>query len=196
MTLWSRIRAAVRRPLLAARATKNVATETLLAARVVLLGTPIDERVAEEVIAKLLYLENEDPAAPVTLFIDSPGGAVTPCIAIHDTLRKLRAPVSTHCIGRANGVAALLLAAGTRGLRFAAPHATVLLTPVEMRPGSVERLDKAFDTVFGRLSAATGLSRGTLERFVVEGRPLDGAEAKAAGFFDDVVVLRANAAAR
>lgn len=91
----------------------------LLRDRIVFLGTPIDDEVADLVIAQLLFLEEEDDERDISLYINSPGGAVTAGLAVYDTIREhLRPDVTTICLGQASGLAALLLAAGTRGKRF------------------------------------------------------------------------------
>src|SRR5579884_3479469 len=91
----------------------------LLRDKIIFIGTPIDDNVANLVTAQLLFLEAEDPEKDVSLYINSPGGVVTAGMAIYDTMQFIRPDVATICIGQAASVAALLLAAGTRGKRFA-----------------------------------------------------------------------------
>src|SRR5579884_1983875 len=93
----------------------------LLRDNIIFIGTPIDDNVANLVTAQLLFLEAEDPEKDVSLYINSPGGVVTAGMAIYDTMQFIRPDVATICIGQAASVAALLLAAGTRGKRFALP---------------------------------------------------------------------------
>ena len=99
----------------------------LLKDRIILLGTEIDDAVAEIVCAELLFLEGQDPARPISLYINSPGGSVTAGLAIYDTMRFVAAPVSTLCYGMAASMAAFLLAAGSKGMRYALPHSTVMI---------------------------------------------------------------------
>ncbi len=99
----------------------------LLKDRIIFLGTPIDDIVANTVIAQLLFLEADDPDKDIYLYINSPGGIVTAGLAIYDTMNYIKSPVSTICIGQAASMAALLLAAGTKSKRFSLPHARVMI---------------------------------------------------------------------
>jgi len=99
----------------------------LLRDNIIFIGTPIDDNVANLVTAQLLFLEAEDPEKDVSLYINSPGGVVTAGMAIYDTMQFIRPHVATICIGQAASIAALLLAAGTAGKRFALPNSRVLI---------------------------------------------------------------------
>src|ERR1700686_2882002 len=99
----------------------------LLKDRIVFIGTPIDDQVANLVVAQLLYLQSEDPDKEISLYINSPGGHVTAGLAIYDTMQYIRPPVSTICLGMAASMAAVLLAGGAHGLRYALPHANILI---------------------------------------------------------------------
>ena len=99
----------------------------LLRERIIFLGDAIEDHVANLVIAQLLFLESEDPEKDIFLYINSPGGVVTSGLAIYDTMQYLRAPVSTICIGMAASMAAVLLAAGTKGKRYALPHSRIMI---------------------------------------------------------------------
>jgi ATP-dependent Clp protease, protease subunit len=99
----------------------------LLRDNIIFIGTPIDDNVANLVTAQLLFLEAEDPEKDVSLYINSPGGVVTAGMAIYDTMQFIRPHVATICIGQAASIAALLLAAGTPGKRFALPNSRVLI---------------------------------------------------------------------
>jgi ATP-dependent Clp protease protease subunit len=99
----------------------------LLKERIVFIGTPIDDQVANLVVAQLLYLQSEDPEKEISLYINSPGGHVTAGLAIYDTMQYIGPPVSTICIGMAASMAAVLLAGGAHGLRYALPHANILI---------------------------------------------------------------------
>jgi ATP-dependent Clp protease, protease subunit len=97
----------------------------LLRERIVMLNMPINDQVANVIISQLLYLDREDPDKDVSLYIHSPGGVVTAGLAIYDTMQLIRPEVSTICLGMAASMATILLAAGTKGKRFALPHATI-----------------------------------------------------------------------
>ncbi|GAC1657285.1 MAG: ATP-dependent Clp endopeptidase proteolytic subunit ClpP [Candidatus Dormibacteraceae bacterium] len=99
----------------------------LLKDRIVFIGTPIDDSIANLVIAQLLYLQSEDPEKDISVYINSPGGVVSAGLAIYDTMQYIRPKVSTLCIGMAYSMGAVLLCGGAPGMRFALPHANVLI---------------------------------------------------------------------
>jgi ATP-dependent Clp protease protease subunit len=99
----------------------------LLRERIIFLGTPIDDTIANLICAQMLFLESEDPDKDINLYINSPGGDITGLLAIYDSMKYIKPDVSTFCFGQAASAAAVLLAAGTKGKRFALPHARVLL---------------------------------------------------------------------
>jgi ATP-dependent Clp protease protease subunit len=99
----------------------------LLKERIIFLGSPIDDNVANLVVAQLLFLEAEDSEKDINLYVNSPGGVVSSGLAIYDTMRYIKAKVSTTCVGEAASIAALLLAAGEKGKRFALPNARVMI---------------------------------------------------------------------
>jgi ATP-dependent Clp protease, protease subunit len=99
----------------------------LLRERIVFLGTPIDDGVANLIVAQLLFLRSEDPAKEIAMYINSPGGSSTAMFAIHDTMQFLGTPVATYCVGQAASAGAFLLATGSPGKRFALPNSRVLL---------------------------------------------------------------------
>jgi len=101
----------------------------LLRDRIIFIGTPIDDNIANIVVAQLLFLEHEDPERDIQLYIQSPGGHITAGLAIYDTMQFVRPDVSTICIGVAASMATVLLAAGAKGKRFALPNATIHLHP-------------------------------------------------------------------
>lgn len=102
----------------------------LLKERIIFLGEPIDDHVANLVIAQLLFLEAEDPKKEIKMYVNSPGGSVTAALAIYDTMQYVKSDVATICIGQAASAAAVLLAAGTRGKRYALPNSRVLIHQV------------------------------------------------------------------
>jgi len=99
----------------------------LLKDRIIFLGGGIDDDLANLIIAQLLFLESEDPEKDIHLYVNSPGGLVTSGLAIYDTIQYLKTPVSTICVGQAASMGAVLLAAGTKGKRFALPHARIMI---------------------------------------------------------------------
>lgn len=99
----------------------------LLKDRIIMLGTPIDDTVANVIVAQLLFLESDDPEKPINVYINSPGGSVTAGLAIYDTMQYVRPPVSTICVGQAASMGALLLLAGEKGRRFALPNSRVMI---------------------------------------------------------------------
>ncbi|MBG0777191.1 MAG: ATP-dependent Clp endopeptidase proteolytic subunit ClpP [Desulfovibrionaceae bacterium] len=99
----------------------------LLKDRIILLGTPIDDHIASLICAQLLFLESENPEKEINLYINSPGGVVTAGMAIYDTMQYISAPVATLCLGQAASMAALLLAAGESGMRYALPNSRILI---------------------------------------------------------------------
>lgn len=99
----------------------------LLKERIIFIGTPIDDMVANAVVAQLIFLEYEDPEKDITIYINSPGGSVSAGLAIYDTMAHVRPDVSTICVGSAASMGAVLLAAGTKGKRYILPHSRVMI---------------------------------------------------------------------
>lgn len=99
----------------------------LLKDRIVFVGTPIDDTIANLIIAQILFLQMEDPAKDINVYIHSPGGSVTAGLAIYDTMQFVKCDVSTYCLGQAASMGALLLAAGTKGKRYSLPHSRVMI---------------------------------------------------------------------
>ncbi len=99
----------------------------LLKDRIIMLGTPIDDNVANVIVAQLLFLESDDPEKPINLYVNSPGGSVTAGLAIYDTMQYVRPPVHTICVGQCASMGAVLLLAGAKGKRFALPNSRVMI---------------------------------------------------------------------
>lgn len=99
----------------------------LLKDRIVFIGTPIDDNVANVVVAQMLFLQTEDPDKDINLYINTPGGSVTAGMAIYDTMQFVKCNVTTYCLGQAASMGALLLCAGTKGKRFSLPHARIMI---------------------------------------------------------------------
>lgn len=170
----------------------------LLRERIIILGTPIDDAVANLICAQLLFLEYEDPDKDINLYINSPGGEITGLFAIYDTLKFVKPDVSTFCFGQAASAAAVLLAAGTKGKRYALPHARVLLhqpyggvggqaTDIELQAKEILRMRDllnqmmAIDT--GQL--AEKIAKDTDRDFILEAN-----EAMIYGIIDEVITTR------
>ena len=99
----------------------------LLKDRIIFIGTPIDDNVANLVVAQLLFLQSEDPEKDVNIYVNSPGGSVTAGLAIYDTMQFLQCDITTYCVGQAASMGAVLLTAGTKGKRYALPHARIMI---------------------------------------------------------------------
>ena len=131
----------------------------LLKERIVFLGMPIDDVVANLIIAQLLFLESEDPAKEIYVYVNSPGGLITSGLAIYDTMQYVKPPVATICIGQAASMGAVLLAGGAKGKRYALPHARVLIhqplggaqgqaTDIDIQAREILRMREEINTIF------------------------------------------------
>ena len=133
----------------------------LLKDRIVFLGTAIDDMVANVIIAQFLFLESEDPAKDIYFYINSPGGYITSGLAIYDTMQYVKPPVATICIGQAASMAAVLLAGGEKGKRYALPHSRVLIhqplggvqgqaTDIDIQAREILRVREEINDIFRR----------------------------------------------
>jgi ATP-dependent Clp protease protease subunit len=171
----------------------------LLKDRIIFLGTPIDDIVANTVIAQLLFLEADDPDKDIYLYINSPGGIVTAGLAIYDTMNYIKSPVSTICIGQAASMGALLLAAGAKGKRFSLPHARILIhQPMGGFQGQATDIEiharemlKMKDTLNKILADHTGQSIDKLHEDTDRDYFMSGEDAKAYGLVDEVITKKA-----
>jgi len=171
----------------------------LLKDRIIFLGTPIDDQVANLIIAQLLYLEAEDPERDISLYINSPGGSLTAGLAIYDTMQFVRPDVSTICIGEAEAIAALLLAAGAPGKRFTLPSSRMIIyqpyiygisgqaTDIRIHAEELMRLRKLVSTL---LSQHTGRTLEQIERDVERDFILTADQALAYGLVDRILTGR------
>jgi ATP-dependent Clp protease protease subunit len=167
----------------------------LLKDRIVLLGSPIDDDVANVVIAQLLFLESEDPDKDVMMYVNSPGGEVSAGLAIYDTMTCLRCPVATFCVGQAASMASLLLASGAKGKRNALPNARVMIhQPLAGVRGQVSDIEihareilKARDTINALYAQHTGQSVERIMRDTERDNFMSAGEAKAYGLIDEVL---------
>ncbi|NDD63834.1 MAG: ATP-dependent Clp endopeptidase proteolytic subunit ClpP [Acidobacteria bacterium] len=171
----------------------------LLKDNIIFIGTPIDDTVANLVVAQMLFLESEDPDREISLYINSPGGSVTAGMAIYDTMQFVRCPVTTFCIGQCASMAAVLLAAGTKGRRFALPNSRILIhqpsaggisgqaTDIKIAAEEILRLRERLNEI---LSNHTGQSIETIERDVERDRIMSASQARDYGLIDQVIKHR------
>ena len=168
----------------------------LLRERIIFLGTPIDDMVANLVVAQLLLLDSENPEKDIMLYINSPGGSVTAGFAIYDTMQHIRADVSTICLGQAASMGAFLLSSGTKGKRMALPHSRVLIhqplggaqgqaTEIQIVADQIAKTKKKLNEI---LSANTGQPLEIVEKDTDRDNYMTAEEAKAYGLIDGVVI--------
>jgi ATP-dependent Clp protease protease subunit len=170
----------------------------LLMDRIVFLGTPIDDDVANIIIAQLLFLEAENPERDVHLYINSPGGSVSAGLAIYDTMQFMQAPVNTICVGFAASMGCFLLAGGRKGRRSALPHARIMQhQPSGGIQGAAADVElQAKEIVYQRRQVNTLMARHTgrpveqIERDFDRDYYMSAAEAKAYGIIDNIVTNR------
>ncbi len=170
----------------------------LLKDRIIFIGTHIEDTLANLVIAQLLFLEADEPAQDIHIYINSPGGIVTSGLAVYDTMQYIRSDVSTICIGQAASMGALLLAAGTKGKRFALPNARIMLhQPAGGFQGQAADIDiqareilRVKDTLDQVLAGHTGQDVETIKRDTDRDFFMSGEEAKDYGIIDEVIVSK------
>ncbi|BDG04896.1 ATP-dependent Clp endopeptidase proteolytic subunit ClpP [Anaeromyxobacter oryzae] len=171
----------------------------LLKDRIVFLGTPVDDDVANVVIAQLLFLESEDPDKDINLYINSPGGSVTAGLAIYDTMQYVKPQVSTICLGQAASMGAFLLAGGAAGKRFAVPNARIMIhqlsggfqgqaSDIEIQAREALRLKAKLNEILARHTKQP-LER--IERDTDRDYFMGPGEAKEYGLIDDVITKKA-----
>jgi ATP-dependent Clp protease, protease subunit len=167
----------------------------LLKERIVILGTAIDDNLANVIVAQLLYLNSQDPKRPISMYIQSPGGVVYAGLAIYDTMQMISAPVHTVCVGFSGSMATALLTSGAKGKRFALPHATIHMHPtgggsrgytedVRIATREQERLQVQLFHLMGKHSGHTWKE---IEDFFLRDKYLSAPEAKAFGLIDEIM---------
>ena len=167
----------------------------LLQDRIIYLGTPINDSVANMIIAQLLHLESEDPDKDISIYINSPGGEITGLFAIYDTMQFIKCDVATICIGQCASAAAVLLAAGTKGKRFALPNARILIhqplggaqgqaTEIEIQAKEMLRIRAALDDL---LSEKTGQTAEKIHADTDRDYIMSAEEAKEYGMIDEIL---------
>lgn len=170
----------------------------LLKDRIIFIGTPINDEIANVVIAQLLFLESEDPEKDIHIYVNSPGGSVTSGLAIYDTIQYVKPDVSTLCVGQAASMGALLLACGTPGKRFALPHSRILIhqplggvqgqaTEIEIQAREILRLREELNNI---LSKHTKQAMKKIQQDTERDYFMGGMEAKEYGIIDEVVNYR------
>ncbi|GAB6035584.1 ATP-dependent Clp endopeptidase proteolytic subunit ClpP [Fundidesulfovibrio butyratiphilus] len=170
----------------------------LLRDRIILLGTAVDDHVANVICAQLLFLESEDPKKEISLYINSPGGSVTAGMAIYDTMQFISCPVSTLCMGQASSMGALLLTAGAKGLRYALPNSRIMIhqpsggfqgqvTDIDIHAREIIRMRERLDEI---LAKHTGMDIDRVRRDTERDHFLSSEEAKEYGIIDKVIVSR------
>jgi ATP-dependent Clp protease protease subunit len=167
----------------------------LLKDRIIFIGTPIEDEIANIIIAQLLFLAAEDPAKDINMYINSPGGVVTAGLAIYDTIQYLKAPVSTICIGQAASMGALLMTAGTKGRRYALPNARIMIhqplggaqgqaTDVEIQAREIMRMKRLVNDI---LAKHTGQPLSKIEKDTDRDFYMSAEEAVKYGLIDEVI---------
>jgi len=170
----------------------------LLKDRIVFLGTPVNDDVANVIIAQLLFLESEDPDKEIMLYVNSPGGSVTAGLAIYDTMQYVRCPVSTICLGQAASMGAVLLTAGAKGRRFALPNSRILIhqplggvhgqaTDIEIHAREILLLRERLNEM---LVKHTGQTMERIKNDTDRDFYMGSSEAKEYGIIDDVIIQR------
>ncbi|MBQ1509596.1 MAG: ATP-dependent Clp endopeptidase proteolytic subunit ClpP [Selenomonadaceae bacterium] len=167
----------------------------LLKDRIIILGGPIDDSVANSIVAQMLFLESEDPDKDIYLYINSPGGVVTAGLAIYDTMQYIKSDVSTICIGQAASMGSLLLTAGAKGKRFALPLARIMIhqplggaqgqsTDIQIQAKEILRLREVGNDI---LVKHTGQKRETIIADTERDNCMTAEDAKAYGLIDEVI---------
>ena len=170
----------------------------LLKDRIVFLGTPVDDDVANVIVAQLLFLESEDPDKDINLYINSPGGSVTAGLAIYDTMQYVKCQVSTICMGQAASMGALLLTAGAKGKRFSLPHSRIMIhqpsggfggqaSDIELHAKEILRLKAKLNEI---MQKHTGQPIERIDKDTDRDYFMGAGEAKEYGLIDEVVTKK------
>ena len=172
----------------------------LLKDRIIFIGTPIDDNIANLVIAQMLFLEAEDPDKDILLYINSPGGSITAGLAIYDTMQFIKPDVATYCIGQAASMAAVLLAAGAKGKRYSLPNSRILIhqpwmsglqgqaTDIDIHAKEILRMRERLNEI---LAQHTGQPLSRIKEDTERDYIMGASQAKEYGIIDDVLSRRA-----
>lgn len=169
----------------------------LLKDRIIFIGTPIDDNVANVVIAQMLFLQMEDVNKDINMYINTPGGVITAGMAIYDTMQFVKCEVATYCVGQAASMGAVLMAAGTKGKRFALPNARIMIhQPWGGVQGTAEDISRQTDEILrlrhnlnGILAKHTGQTAEKIKQDTDRDNFMSAMEAKEYGLIDEVVVV-------
>lgn len=167
----------------------------LLKDRIIFIGTPVDDTIASLVIAQLLFLQNEEPDKEIHVYVNTPGGSVTAGLAIYDTMQFVKPDVATYCMGQASSMGAVLLAAGTKGKRFALPHARIMIhqpwggvqgaaADISIQAQEILRLRERLNDI---LAKHTGQPLEKVQKDTDRDYFMSAEEAKTYGIVDDVI---------
>lgn len=170
----------------------------LLKDRIIFVGTVVDDDMANLIIAQMLFLEAEDPEKDIMLYINTPGGSVTSGLAIYDTIRYIKSSISTICMGQAASMGAILLSCGTKGKRFALPHARIMIhqplggvsgqaTDIGIQAREILRMKDKLNEIF---ALHTGQSVDKVTKDSERDFFMSAEEAKAYGIIDEVIITR------
>jgi ATP-dependent Clp protease protease subunit len=170
----------------------------LLKDRIVFIGTPIDDIIANLIIAQILFLQMEDPNKDINVYVNSPGGSVTAGLAIYDTMQFVKCDVSTYCVGQAASMGALLLAAGTKGKRYSLPHSRVMIhqpwggaqgtaSDISIQAKEILKLKEGLNKILAR---HTGQPLERIEKDTDRDYFMSAPEAKDYGLVDHVITSR------
>ena len=173
----------------------------LLKDRIIFIGTPIDDALANTVIAQLLFLQTDDPDKDISLYINTPGGIVSSGLAIYDTMQYVKPDVATYCVGQATSMGALLLAAGAKDKRYALPHSRIMIhqpmggfhgqaTDVEIHAKEILKMKDILNSI---LASHTGQPFEKIQADTERDFFMSGEEAKEYGIVDEVIKSRAEA---
>ena len=171
----------------------------LLKDNIIFLGTPIDDQIANLIVAQLLFLEAEDPEKDINIYINSPGGSITAGMAIYDTMQFIRPDVTTICVGQCASMGAMLLTAGAKGKRFALPNSRILIhqpsiisiggqaSDIKIHAEEILRMRELTSQIIAK---HTGQSFEAVERDVERDRIMSAVQAKEYGLIDEVIAHR------
>ncbi len=170
----------------------------LLKERIVFVGTPITDEISNLIIAQLIFLDGEDPGKEISLYINSPGGIVTAGLAIYDTMQYIKSPVTSICVGQAASMAAVLLAAGTKGKRFALPNSRILIhqpmggvegqaTDIDIHAKEIIKIRERINNILAKHTDQNvkKITKDTDRDFYMSAE-----EAKEYGIIDEIIVSR------
>lgn len=170
----------------------------LLKDRIIFIGTPIDDNIANIIIAQLIFLDGEDPGRDIKIYLNSPGGVVTAGLAIYDTMQYVKSDIQTYCMGQAASLGALLLAAGTKKKRFALPHSRILIhqplggvqgqaTDIDLQTKEILRMREALNNI---MAAHTGQTIEKIRKDTDRDFFMSAEQAKEYGIVDEIIKVK------